>query len=160
MWSEQFYRIFLWFLQVDFFWINHSHNAFEWFTEILQGLEDTELIGDEIKQSLINVHLFVTGAPCASDIKAVALRVALEMAYKKLHKDVLSGLHSRIETGRPDWRKVKIFLLYSKCHFNFFNLGSTCNCTIKIDFVLHKSKLLAQEKCVIIINVFSLPSKK
>ena len=48
----------------------------------------------------------MTAALNMTDMKGVALQLALEAVHKKENKDILTGLKGRLLPGRPDWNKV------------------------------------------------------
>ena len=52
------------------------------------------------------MHLYVTSMLQKTDIKAVALQMALDMLHEKDEKDLVTGLNSRMNAGRPNWNKV------------------------------------------------------
>ena len=54
----------------------------------------------------LDMHLYVTSMLQKTDIKAVALQMALDMLHEKEEKDLVTGLNSRINAGRPNWNKV------------------------------------------------------
>ena len=39
-------------------------------------------------------------------MKAVGLQLALDLMYEKEHRDLITGLKSRTNAGRPNWNKV------------------------------------------------------
>ena len=50
--------------------------------------------------------MYVTSALQKTDMKAVALQMALDIMHKKEQKDLITGLKSRMNAGRPNWNKV------------------------------------------------------
>ena len=52
------------------------------------------------------MHMYVTSALQATDMKAVALQLALDILYNKEERDLVTGLKSRTNAGRPNWNKV------------------------------------------------------
>ena len=52
------------------------------------------------------MHMYVTSALQRNDMKAVALQMALDILHKKEKKDLITGLKSRMNAGRPNWNKV------------------------------------------------------
>lgn len=96
-------------LQVDFIWVTRTFDALEWFLDVLSELEEEEaLLGEE--ERFINIALHITSALGQSDIRAVALQMALELCYREESRDPLCGLRTRIQPGRPNWKKVQIAL--------------------------------------------------
>ena len=41
-----------------------------------------------------------------TDMKAIGLQMALDLIHKKENRDLITGLKTRTQTGRPDWNKV------------------------------------------------------
>ena len=54
----------------------------------------------------LDMHMYVTSALQRNDMKAVALQMALDILHKKEKKDLITGLKSRMNAGRPNWNKV------------------------------------------------------
>ena len=54
----------------------------------------------------LDMHMYVTSALSKTDIKAIGLQMALDLIHKKEKKDLITGLHTRTQAGRPDWDKV------------------------------------------------------
>ena len=92
--------------QVDFFWINRDQKCFEWFVSLLSQLEieQSEQCGFE---RFLDLHMFMTAALCKTDVKAIGLQMALDLIHKKEKRDLITGLKTRTQAGRPDWEKVK-----------------------------------------------------
>ena len=59
-------------------------------------------------------------------MKAVGLQLALDLMHEKEHRDLITGLKSRTNAGRPNWNKVFTQLRQQvRCKFSFnatFNL--------------------------------------
>merc|ERR1719420_1137392 len=87
--------------KVDFFWINRDHTSFEWFVNLLSQLEH----GGHMNRFL-DMHMYVTSALQRNDMKAVALQLALDLLHEKEKRDLVTGLKSRTNAGRPNWNKV------------------------------------------------------
>jgi hypothetical protein len=97
-------------LQVDFIWINRDQKAFEWFVGILDHIE-TEQIGvayDENKEpeKVIDMHMYMTAAQGKTDMKGIGLQIALDLLHKKDNIDLITGLQTRTQAGRPNWNQV------------------------------------------------------
>jgi predicted ferric reductase len=91
--------------KVDFFWINRDQKSFEWFISLLSKLE--------IQQSehggfdrFLEMHMYMTSALSKTDMKAIGLQMALDLIHKKEKRDLITGLKTRTQAGRPDWDKV------------------------------------------------------
>ena len=52
------------------------------------------------------MDMYLTSALHKNDMKAVGLQIAMEILHKKENKDLLTGLKTRTQAGRPDWDKV------------------------------------------------------
>ena len=92
--------------KVDFIWINREHKSFEWFVSLLSQLEAEQREQGGEMSDFLEMHMYVTSALQRTDIKAVALQMALDILHKKEDKDLLTGLKARTNPGRPNWDKV------------------------------------------------------
>jgi len=92
--------------KVDFFWINRDHTSFEWFVDLLSQLEIEQQEHGGHMNRFLDMHMYVTSALQRNDMKAVALQMALDILHKKEKKDLITGLKSRMNAGRPNWNKV------------------------------------------------------
>ena len=54
----------------------------------------------------LDMHMYMTSALSKTDIKAIGLQMALDLIHKKEKKDLITGLQTRTQAGRPDWDKV------------------------------------------------------
>ena len=52
--------------------------------------------------------MYMTSALKKEDVKVICLQVAIDLLHKNTHQDVITGLKTRTEAGRPDWNKVDI----------------------------------------------------
>ncbi|XP_055948643.1 NADPH oxidase 5-like [Argiope bruennichi] len=91
--------------KVDFFWLNRNQRCFEWFVNLLSELEVEQAQLKE-KDRFLDIHMYITSALHRNDMKAVGLQMALDLLYKKEKRDLITGLKSRTQPGRPDWNKV------------------------------------------------------
>ena len=93
--------------KVDFFWINRDQKSFEWFINLLSDLEieQSENVGGAMGRFL-DLHMYITSALKKTDIKAVALHMALDILHQKEKRDLVTGLKTRTNAGRPNWNKV------------------------------------------------------
>ena len=92
--------------KVDFIWINREHKSFEWFVSLLSQLEAEQREQGGEMSDFLEMHMYVTSALQRTDMKAVALQMALDILHKKEDKDLLTGLKARTNPGRPNWDKV------------------------------------------------------
>ncbi len=49
---------------------------------------------------------YITSALQKTDMKAVGLQLALDLLHKKSKRDLITGLKTRTNAGRPNWDKV------------------------------------------------------
>ena len=54
----------------------------------------------------LDMHMYVTSVLQRTDMKAVALQMALDIMHEKEQRDLVTGLKSRMLAGRPNWNKV------------------------------------------------------
>merc|ERR1719361_651785 len=92
--------------KVDFFWINRDQKSFEWFVNLLSQLEIEQKENGGAMNRFLEMHMYVTSALQKTDMKAVALQLALDILYNKEERDLVTGLKSRTNAGRPNWNKV------------------------------------------------------
>lgn len=92
--------------KVDFVWINRDQKSFEWFVNLLSELEITQAQLNE-QQRFLDIHMYITSALDKSDMKAVGLQLALDLMHDKESRDMITGLKTRTQPGRPNWNKVR-----------------------------------------------------
>ncbi|XP_029808256.1 NADPH oxidase 5 isoform X2 [Suricata suricatta] len=91
--------------KVDFIWINRDQRSFEWFVSLLTKLELDQ--AEETQEGpFLELHMYMTSALGKNDMKAIGLQMALDLLAKKENKDSITGLQTRTQPGRPDWRKA------------------------------------------------------
>ena len=54
------------------------------------------------------MHLYMTAAVSKYDMKGVTLQLAIEILNEIQQVDVVTGLKTRTQAGRPDWKKVRV----------------------------------------------------
>ncbi|XP_065906157.1 NADPH oxidase 5-like isoform X2 [Dysidea avara] len=91
--------------KVDFFWINRDQKSFEWFVSLLSELEieQSEHSGFD---RFLEMHMYMTSALSKTDMKAIGLQMALDLIHKKEKRDLITGLKTRTQAGRPNWNQV------------------------------------------------------
>ncbi len=106
------------YLKVNFIWVNRDAAEFEWFVSLLARLEMAEARTNAFDRFL-NIHLYLTSAKTKTDLKGVGLQMALELLYQQEQHDLLTGLHTRMQPGRPNWEKVvtSLVVLIKIYHF-------------------------------------------
>ena len=62
-------------------------------------------------ERFLDFHLYMTSALRKTDMKAIGLQMALDLIHKKENRDLITGLKTRTQTGRPDWDKVSLINL-------------------------------------------------
>ncbi|XP_033725536.1 NADPH oxidase 5-like isoform X2 [Pecten maximus] len=97
--------------KVDFVWVNRDQKAFEWFVSLLTQLEvdqaEIETNGGPAgSHRIIDMHMFMTAAQKKTDMKGIGLQMALDLMHKKENKDMITGLKTKTEPGRPNWGKL------------------------------------------------------
>jgi ferredoxin-NADP reductase len=92
--------------KVDFIWVNRDQKSFEWFVKLLSQLEIEQEEQAGGLDKFLEMHMYVTSALQKTDMKAVGLQIALDLIYQKEKRDLVTGLKSRTNAGRPNWNKV------------------------------------------------------
>jgi len=91
--------------KVDFIWVNREMADFRWFLVLLTQLE-MEDAQENAFSRFLSIHLYLTSAKNKADLKGVGLQMALEMLHEQSGHDVLTGLKTRMQPGRPDWKQL------------------------------------------------------
>jgi predicted ferric reductase len=91
--------------KVDFFWVNRDQRSFEWFVSLLSQLEIEQAHLSE-SERFLDMHMYMTSALEATDMKAVGLQLALDLLHEKDKRDLITGLKTRTQSGRPNWNKL------------------------------------------------------
>lgn len=111
--------------KVDFFWINRDQRSFEWFVNLLSQLEIEQAELGGAMERFLDMHMYITSALQKTDMKAVGLQLALDLLHQKVcahgahrnvvcdylflsqeKRDLITGLKTRTNAGRPNWDKV------------------------------------------------------
>ncbi|KAH8366324.1 hypothetical protein KR200_011746 [Drosophila serrata] len=113
--------------KVDFFWINRDQRSFEWFVNLLSQLEIEQAELGGAMERFLDMHMYITSALQRTDMKAVGLQLALDLLHEKVtqgnpqrlallkllvlllfqgKRDLITGLKTRTNAGRPNWDKV------------------------------------------------------
>ncbi|XP_067653681.1 NADPH oxidase 5-like [Haliotis asinina] len=110
--------------KVDFIWINRDQKAFEWFVSLLTRLEMEQTMEGGLGK-FIDMHMYMTAALDKTDLKGIGLQMALDLIHKKQDKDLLTGLKTRTQPGRPNFRKLfGEIATQNKGHVTVFFCGS------------------------------------
>lgn len=59
----------------------------------------------------LDMHMYITSALQKTDVKAVVLQMALDLIHKEKKVDLITGLKTRTQPGRPNWNKVRYYIL-------------------------------------------------
>ncbi|XP_065168987.1 NADPH oxidase 5 isoform X2 [Atheta coriaria] len=92
--------------KVDFFWINRDQRSFEWFVNLLSQLEIEQAELGGAMERFLDMHMYITSALQKTDMKAVGLQLALDLLHEKEKRDLITGLKTRTNAGRPNWDKT------------------------------------------------------
>ena len=91
--------------KVDFFWINREQRSFEWFVHLLSQLEleqaeerrhESHSMGSHDQSTaglerFLDMHMYITSALQRTDMRAVALNLALDLLYQKVNYAVYNA---------------------------------------------------------------------
>ena len=92
--------------KVDFFWINRDQRSFEWFVNLLSQLEMEQAELGDTMERFLEMHMYITSALQKHDMKAVSLQLAMDLVHQMEKRDLITGLKTRTNAGRPNWDKV------------------------------------------------------
>lgn len=74
-------------------------------------------------EHFLDMHIYMTSALRKQDMKALGLQLALELLHEKKERDLITGLRTRTNAGRPDWEEVSLEndvtlkkLTHKSCH--------------------------------------------
>lgn len=84
---------------VHFIWMNRDQYAFEWFSEMLGGLEALDPGG-----TFLDAQVYLTGVKL--DVTSATLDVAMDVYHAEAGRDLFTGLRNRTNLDRPDWRAI------------------------------------------------------
>ncbi|KAJ8036007.1 NADPH oxidase 5 [Holothuria leucospilota] len=90
--------------KVNFIWLNRDHKSFEWFIGLLAQMELEQ--DREDFENFLEMEMFMTNELRKSDMRGIALQMALQTMYKATQRDVLTGLKTRLQAGFPNWDKI------------------------------------------------------
>lgn len=83
----------------------------EWFISLLarMEIEQHHLRQNSDKGPLLEVHLYVTSAKSAADLKALNVYLSLDIIGREnpVSCDAVDGLRQRTKHGRPNWDQVR-----------------------------------------------------
>ena len=84
----------------------------------------------------LDMHMYMTSALDKTDMKAIGLHMALDLLHKKEKRDLITGLKTRTQAGRPNWEEVSYKYTESHNIYHHINLiliqvFTTINCEKK-----------------------------
>lgn len=85
--------------KAHFIWMNRDQHSFEWFAEMLGGIE-----AQDPDRRLLDVQIYLTGVTV--DMTAATLDVAMDVYQAETGRDLFTGLRNRTNLGRPDWPAI------------------------------------------------------
>ncbi|KAI0210947.1 hypothetical protein LSAT2_004288 [Lamellibrachia satsuma] len=107
VWYEDMPRELMKVKKVDFIWVNRDQKSFEWFVSLLAQLEMLQTEQGSLGR-ILDMHLYMTAAKSAADLRGLSLQIALETMQSNEHRDATQGLKTDIQHGRPDWDAVRV----------------------------------------------------
>jgi len=78
----------------------------EWFHQLLTQLELEQNEKGGAMERFLDIHMYITSALQQDDMRTALLYLALELLYKKIDRDLITGLRARRKSGRPNWDAV------------------------------------------------------
>lgn len=84
--------------RAHFYWLNRDRYSFEWFAALLAELGRIDGAG------VLDVNIWMTGGRAGTT--AAALELAREAAHAAGEPDVVTGLRTKTNMGRPDWDSI------------------------------------------------------
>ena len=119
---SQFFHVLI--CQVNFIWINRDQKSFEWFVGLLNKIEkeqiDVSFEEGRVLEKVIDIELYMTAAKAKTDIRGAGLQMALSIIHRRDKKDLITGLSTRTQAGRPNWNEVRLYIDAFICyHYPF-----------------------------------------
>lgn len=105
-WASEIPPSVMYLRKVDFFWINRDQRSFEWFVNLLSQLEMEQAELGAAMERFLEMHMYITSALQKNDMKAVGLQLAMDLVHQMEKRDLITGLKTRTNAGRPNWDKV------------------------------------------------------
>ncbi|KAK5580014.1 hypothetical protein RB653_000026 [Dictyostelium firmibasis] len=122
--------------KIYFIWISRQKNSFQWFTDVLAELENDERI-----DSILEIHIFLTGALELDDYAKI----------KNAEKCHITNLHTKTLFGRPNFRSIfnQITQLHQREKVGVFYCG---NKTLGKNITKNCNKFNAKNNCHLIFH--------
>ena len=70
---------------------------------MLADLEDQQ---ESLDETFLQMQNFITSAAAKNEMKGLGLQMALDIVHKQPGRDVITGLKTKTQPGRPNWDKV------------------------------------------------------
>lgn len=80
---------------VHFYWIDRNQRRFEWFRDLLAGIERLD------RGRKIDIRIHMTGG--RSDATSAIVSLARELAYERGRPDPVTGVTAYTRMGYPNW---------------------------------------------------------
>jgi hypothetical protein len=91
--------------RLDIFWVNRDAEACSWFQHVLCKLEARRAADPAFKQ-LLHIRVFLTSFRAQTDFGSQLLNAAMKHHVSTGGADLLTGLRTVSEPGRPDWDAI------------------------------------------------------
>jgi len=85
--------------KVHFIWMNRDQFSFEWFSEMLAGLE-----AEDTDASFLDTQVYMTGVKV--DMTSAMLDIAMDVHQAETGRDLFTGLRNRTNLDRPKWPDI------------------------------------------------------
>lgn len=85
--------------KAHFIWMNRDQHAFEWFSDMIAGLEREDPDG-----TFLDAQIYLTGVKL--DMTSAMLDIAMDVYQQDTGKDLLTGLRNRTNLDRPKWPQI------------------------------------------------------
>ncbi|XP_035207728.1 dual oxidase 2-like isoform X3 [Stegodyphus dumicola] len=83
--------------KIYFIWVTRSQKQFEWMTDILQEVEESD------KNGLVDVHIFITQFYQKFDLRTTMLYICERHFQRVCGRSLFTGLRAKTHFGRPDF---------------------------------------------------------
>jgi hypothetical protein len=84
--------------KVYFYWLNSGRESFEWFTELLAGLEARGM------SSFLELNMYLTGVKI--NATSGLMKIGMDLIGIRDQRDLTTGLKTITNFGRPDWEAI------------------------------------------------------
>lgn len=88
-------------------------------------------------EKVIDITLYMTAAKAKTDIRGAGLQMALSIIHRRDKKDLITGLSTRTQAGRPNWNEVHVYHNYFFIIFTFFQCFFFVITLDTVDFVMY-----------------------